>query len=181
MPYPALVVVCKMFRGLFLVAAIMGAVAPSYAQDLKVGYVDLGRIERESAQGKKIIATLKQEFAPREREILEFQARIKEQREQFERERITLSESQRAEKGKSIADMMKKSDRMVYAMRENAQLRRRQITGEFLREQKAAIEAVIKAENFDLVIQKAVFSSNRIDITDRVLAEMAKRAGAAGP
>jgi Skp family chaperone for outer membrane proteins len=52
---------------------------------------------------------------------------------------------------------------------------------DFVRELNAAIQAVSKAQNFDLVLQEAVFSSKRIDITDQVLAEMSKRAGAAGP
>jgi outer membrane protein len=77
--------------------------------------------------------------------------------------------------------MMKKSDRMVYAMQEDVRLRRRQIMVDFVRELNAAIQAVSKAQNFDLVLQEAVFSSKRIDITDQVLAEMSKRAGAAGP
>ena len=77
--------------------------------------------------------------------------------------------------------MMKKSDRMVYALQEDAKLRRGQITEDFLRARNAAIEAVIKAEKFDLVVHKAIFASERADITERVLAEMAKRSGAGGP
>lgn len=170
-----------MLRTVLIAAAFLAAAAPNYAQDVKVGVVNLERLEVESVQGKKLLSTLKQEFAPREQQILEFQAQIKEARDRFEQEQGTLSQTERAERWKSIADMMKKSDRMVYAMQEDAKLRRSQITGDFLRERNAAIEAVIKAEKFDLVVHKAIFASERADITERVLAEMAKRAGAGGP
>jgi outer membrane protein len=154
------------------------AAVPVHPQDLKIGFVSLGRLERESVQGQKAIGLLKQEFAQREQEILDLQNRIKEERTRFEAEKGTLSPSAAAEKWKPIGEMMKKSDRMVYAMQEDVRLRRRQIMVDFLRELSAAIETVSQAQNFDLVLQEAVFSSKRIDITDQVLAEMAKRAGA---
>lgn len=170
-----------MLRTLVLAAALLPVATPAHAQDMRVGFVNLDRVEQESVQGKKIIEALKQEFAPREQKIIEFQARIKEARDRFEAAQGTLSDSERAERWKSIANMMKKSDRMMYALQEDARLRRRQITGDYVRDRNAAIEAVIKAGNFDLVLQKAVFSSDRVDITDKVLAEMARRAGGGAP
>lgn len=156
------------------------AAAFADAQELKIGYVDLGRLERESVQGQRAIEDLKREFGAREREIIELQRQIKEERARFESERSTLSKSELGERWKPIGEMMKKSDRMVYAMQEDMRLRRRQIMVDFFRERNAAITTVGKAENFDLVVQEAVFSSNRIDITDQVLAEMAKQPGAGG-
>jgi len=168
-------------RRVLLAATMVTAAAAIHAQDVKIGYVNLGRLERESVQGQKAIGVLKQEFAQREQELLALQNQIKEERARFESEKGTLSESELAEKWRPIADMMKKSDRMFYAMQEDVRLRRRQIMVDFVRELNAAIQAVSKAQNFDLVLQEAVFSSKRIDITDQVLAEMSKRAGAAGP
>ena len=156
------------------------AAAPFHAQDLKIGFVNSTRVEQESVQGKKIVEALKQEFAPREREILDLQRQIKEERDRFEAEKGTLPESALPEKWKPIAEMMKKSDRMVYAMQEDMRLRRRAIMADFLRDINAAIATVSKAQNLDLVLQEAVFNSKRIDITDQVLVEMAKRAGTAG-
>lgn len=150
------------------------------AQEMKIGFVDLGRLERESPQGQRVTELLKQEFGPREQEIVELQRQIKEERNRFESERSTLPESELAERWKPIAEMMKKSDRMVYAMEEDIRLRRRQIMADFFRARNAAIATVGKTENFDLVVQGAVFSSKRIDITDQVLAEMARQSGGAG-
>jgi len=169
-----------MFRLVLLIVVLFGIAVPACAQALKVGYIDLERLARESPQGKRIVSTLKEEFAPREQEILRFQAQIKEAREQFEQEKNTLPETERNERGKSIAEMMKKSDRMVHAWQEDAKLRREQMTGEFLRVRNTAINTVIKAGNFDLVLHQAVFNSKRVDITDKVLAEMTKSAGAGG-
>ncbi len=159
-----------------LLAAAMATAALAHAQDVKIGFVDAARLERESVQGKQAMALLKEEFESREREVVELQNRIKEERDRFEAERLTLSKSALAERWKPIGEMMKKSDRMVYAMQEDMRLRRGQLMADFLRERTKAISAVGKAQDFDLVVQEAIFSSKRIDITDQVLAEMAKAA-----
>ena len=171
----------QVLRRLVLAAAIVLAAVPLYPQELKIGFVDSKRLEQESAQGKKAIEMLKREFAQREREIVDLQKQIKEERTRFESQKGALPEAALAEKWKPIAEMMKKSDRMVYSMQEDVRLRKREIMVDFVRELNAAITTVSKAQNLDLVLQEAVFSSKRIDITDQVIAEMAKRAGAARP
>ena len=160
-----------------VLACAMTMAALVHAQSLKIGFVDAGRLERESVQGKKAIELLKEEFGSREKEITDLQSQIKEERDRFETERLTMSKSQLAEKWKPIAEMMKKSDRMVYAMQEDMRLRRGQLMEDFMRQRAKAIAAVSEAQNFDLVVQQAIFSSKRIDITDQVLAEMAQASG----
>ena len=173
-------IVRGMLRFILIAAAVFSIAIPLYAQEFKIGFIDLERLGQESPQGRKILNTLKAEFAPREQEIIRFQEQIKEARDRFEAEKTTLSDSQRNERWKPIADMMKQSDRMVYALQEDAKLRREQMTGDFVRERNAAIDVVVKAGSFDLVVHQAYFNSKRVDITDQVLAEMAKRASGGG-
>jgi len=156
-------------------AAVLG-----HAQGIKIGFVDAPRLERDSVQGRRLVETLKREFDPRQQEIVAFQAQIADERARFDAERSTLERAQLVARGNAIAAMMKNSDRMVMAMREDIQRRRNEIAVDFLRDARAAIESVAKAGDFDLVVQEAKFNSTRIDITDQVLAEMARRAGAAG-
>ncbi|HEV8517544.1 MAG TPA: hypothetical protein VGQ54_03155 [Burkholderiales bacterium] len=40
------------------------------------------------------------------------------------------------------------------------------------------MKSIAEAGKFDLIVQQAIYSSTQIDITDQVLKEMAKRAGA---
>jgi len=155
----------------------MALAALAHGQDIKIGFVDAVRLERESIQGRKAIEQLKQEFGPREKEILDLQRQIKDERDRFESGRGALSKSELAEHWKPIAELMKKSDRMVYAMQDDMRLRKTQLMGDFLRERERAIATVGKAQGFDLVVQEAIFSSKRIDITDQVLAEMARGTG----
>ncbi len=169
-----------MLRRIVLAGAVMLAAALAHAQEIKIGFVDAPRLERESVQGKRLVETLKREFGPREQEILALQARIADERARFDAERSALERTELVARGNAIAALMKQSDRMVMAMREDVQRRRNEIAVDFVKDARAAIEAVAKAGNFDLVVQEAKFSSTRIDITDQVLAEMARLAGTAG-
>jgi outer membrane protein len=169
-----------MLRNILLAGAIALATALAHAQEIKIGFIDAPRLERESVQGQRLVETLKKEFGAREQEIIAFQARIADERARFDTARSTLERSELITRGNAIAAMMKKSDRMVIAIREDIQRRRNEIAVDFLKDVRAAIKAVAETGNFDLVVQEARFSSSRIDITEQVLAEMAKRAGAAG-
>jgi len=169
-----------MLRRTFIAGALTLAAVLGHAQGIKIGFVDAPRLERDSVQGRRLVETLKREFDPRQQEIVALQAQIADERARFDAERSTLERAQLIARGNAIAAMMKKSDRMVMAVREDIQRRRNEIAVDFLKDARAAIESVAKAGDFDLVVQEAKFNSTRIDITDQVLAEMARRAGAAG-
>lgn len=169
-----------MFRRVLVAGIVALAAALAHTQEIKIGFIDAPRLERESVQGQRLVEMLKREFGPREQEIVALQAQIADERARFDAERSTLERPELIARGNAIAAMMKKSDRMVMAMSEDVQRRRNEIAVDFLTDARAAIKAVAEAGNFDLVVQEAKFSSTRIDITEQVLAEMAKRAGAAG-
>ena len=41
------------------------------------------------------------------------------------------------------------------------------------------LDAIAEAEKFDLIVQQAIFASNAINLTDRVIKELAKRTATA--
>lgn len=166
-----------MLRRVLLAAVVLTLAAPlAGAQEIKIGFVDTPRLEKESVQGQRFVEMLKREFEPREQEIVAFQKEIEEERKRFDAERSRLEQSELKSRGNALATMMKKSDRMVFAMREDLQRRRNELAVDFVKEVRAAIKAVAEAGNFDLVVQEAKFTSSRIDITEQVLAELARRA-----
>jgi len=151
--------------------------AGAIAQSVKVGYVSLARIEKESAASQHALAVLKQEFEPRHQQLLEFQKRINAAREQFgkDRERLTSVEAQA--KGRELSDMMRQSDQTAAQLSEAFELRRIELRSRLIVEVRAAITSVAEAGQFDLVLQEAIFAGPGIDITELVLKEMARRGG----
>ena len=163
--------------GAFLAATLALAALDAAAQSVKVGYVNLARIEKESAASQAAQAALKQEFEPRHLQLLEFQKRINAAREQFKKDRERLSAAEAQEKGRELTDMMRQSDQTAAQFSEEFELRRNALRAQFIAEVRAAITSVAEAGKYDMVLQEAIFAGPGIDMTEQVLKEMAKRGG----
>jgi outer membrane protein len=159
-----------------LIAGVLTlAAADAAAQSVKVGYVNLARIERESVASQRALEVLKQEFEPRHQQVRELQQRIEAARAQFEKDRSELPAAEAQAKGREIGDMMRQSDQRVVQISQEFELRRNELRARLIAEVRAAITAVAEAGQFDLVLQEAVFAAPTLDITDSVLKEMAAR------
>lgn len=162
----------------FLIAAVLLlAAAGSAAQEVRIGFVDTRRIEAESEPFMRALESIKQEFAPREQQIVEFQKQINADRAQFEKERDALPPAERQRRGNALANAMTKSDHMALALGEDIERRKKEALGNLVGETSAAIKTVAEAGKFDLILQQATYIRPAIDITDQVLKEMAKRSG----
>src|SRR3569623_3507207 len=87
-----------------IAAAAVFAQAPVRADDFKIGFVKTDRIFREANTAKAAQAKLEQEFSKREKELNDMGTALKAASDKFEREAPPLSESQRAQRLKSLFD-----------------------------------------------------------------------------
>ena len=79
--------ICSIFFASVLMLAASGAGAQ---ERTKIGYVNGSRIQNESVPAQRVLETLKKEFGPREKVILDLQKQISVAREQFDKERNSL-------------------------------------------------------------------------------------------
>lgn len=158
-----------------LMAAVMLAAAGAAAQSVKVGVVNLARIEKESAAAKRANNALVAEFEPRNKQIQEFQKKISAAQARLKAAGEKLSQAEQQAQGREIASMMRQSDQMLRALTEELELRKRELGIKMIEEARAAIKSVAEAGKFDLILSDAVFVRPGIDITDQVLKEIAKR------
>jgi outer membrane protein len=150
------------------------AIGAAGAADLKIGFVDVERISRESAPAERASKQLEKEFAPRQQELQRREAHIKEIQGQLEREAMTMAESDRRAKEQELARANVEFQRMQREFREDLTIRRNQeIQGQMERANRV-IRKIAEADKFDLIVQDAVYRDPRIDITDRVLKALAE-------
>jgi outer membrane protein len=157
--------------GLLLAIATVGA---AEAAELKIGFVDVERISRESAPAERASKQLEKEFAPRQQELQRREAQIKELKGQLEREAMTMSESDRRGKEQELSRASVEFQRMQREFREDLTIRRNQEIQGLMERANRVIRAIAEADQFDLVVQDAVYRNPRIDITDRVLKALAE-------
>ena len=164
----------KHFYSTLAALALSLGVAAVEAADLKIGFIDAERINRESAPAERAGKLLEKEFAPRQQELQRREGQIKALQGQLEREAMTMSESDRRGKEQELARMGLDFQRLQREFREDLNLRRNQELGSLFERANRVIKQIAEAEKFDLIIQEAVYRSPRIDITDKVLKALAE-------
>lgn len=143
------------------------------AADIKIGYVDVERIRRESAPAERASKQLETEFAPRAQELQRREAQIKALQGQLEKDAVTMSESERRSKEQELSRSSVDFQRMQREYREDLNMRRNQELAALFERADKVIKQIADAEKYDLILQEAVYRSPRIDITDRVLKALA--------
>jgi len=89
-----------------------------------MGFVNTERIFRESATARQAQQKLEQEFAKREKELVDAGNALKTASEKFEREAPTLAESQRAARQKTLLDQEREFQRKRREFQEDLNARK---------------------------------------------------------
>ena len=147
-------------------AAVEGA-------ELKIGFIDAERINRESAPAEVASKRLEKEFAPRVQELQRREAQIKTLQSQLEKDAMTMGESDRRGKEQELSRLTLDFQRLQRSYSEDLNLRRNQELQMLFERANRVIKQIAEAEKFDLILQEAVYRSPRLDITDRVLKALA--------
>jgi len=169
------------FRGLSMVA-LVGCVATAMpvaaqAQSFKAGFVNTDRILREADTAKAAQAKLEAEFSKRDKELRDMGAAMKAASDKFERDAPTMSESQRQARQRQLADQDRDLQRKNREFQEDLNARKNEELAHVLDKAKRVVKQMAEAENYDVILQEAVYVNPKHDITDKVLKAMNASAG----
>ena len=145
------------------------------AAESKIGFVNTERIFRESAPAVRASKKLEKEFAAREQEIQKLAKQFRDLQAHLEKETVTMSEGERRNKERDLANLNRDLQRSQREFREDLNVRQNEERAAFQDRVNKAISDLAEREKFDLVLQEAVYVSNRIDITDKVLRALADK------
>lgn len=157
---------------LFLLFTSFGAVQAQ--ESAKIGFVNTERIFREANPSKAATAKIEQEFSRREKELQEMASRLKSMSDRLDKDGPILAESDRMKRQRELADLDKDFQRKQREFREDLNQRRNEELATVLERTNKVIKQIAEAEKFDIVFQEAVYISQRIDITDKVLKALNK-------
>jgi outer membrane protein len=159
-----------------LALGALGAVAAN-AQEFKIGFVNTDRIFREASTAKSAQAKLEQEFAKREKDLVDLGNTIKTASEKFEREAPTLSESQRGLRQKQLMDQDREFQRKRREFQEDLNTRKNEEQQVVIERANRAVKQVAESEKYDVIFQEAVYINPKHDITDKVIKSLNASAG----
>ena len=147
----------------------MALVAPSVAQEFRIGFVSTDRIFKEAATAKAAQTKLEQEFSKREKDLVDQGASLKAAADRLEREAPTLSESQRANRQKQLVDQDRDFQRKRREFQEDLNARKNEELQQVLERANKVVKQVAEAEKYDLILQEAVYVNPKHDITEKVI------------
>ncbi len=155
---------------LSLVVMISSAWAqPARAQEVKVGFVNQDRVIREAVIFQQLNQRLQTEFERRERELNEMGSRLRTQVERFEKEAAVLPESERNRRQREIGELDRDLQRKQREFREDLNQRRNEEFSQAQERVQRAIRQVAEAEKYDLILLDAIYFSQRVDVTEKII------------
>lgn len=144
-------------------------IAQADAEGFRIGVVDTERILRESDQAIRAKKKIEREFAARDQEIRKQIKQGKELQETLEKDGSTMSDSVRRFKERELANLNLNLQTMQREYREDLSLRQNEELTVVLARADKAIRAIAESEEYDVILQEAIYRNPRVDITDKVL------------
>ncbi|MDA0359513.1 MAG: OmpH family outer membrane protein [Proteobacteria bacterium] len=138
-------------------------------QELKIGFVNTDRVFKEAAPALRSQKKLQEEFAPRDQVIKAVNSQATEVKAKLEKDGLTMAESEKRALESELARLSREIQRLQREFREELNLRKQEELKVILRIANEEIDKIATEEKYDLILQEAVYRSDRLDITDKVI------------
>ena len=157
-------------KSLLGVALVCALVMPAAAQETKIGVVSLQVIVERAPQTKAVMDALREEFAPREREILAKQKEIEDLQAKVQKDLAVMGETERRNAEKNLRDLQRDFTRLRSEYQEDSNLRRNEEFGVLQRSVLKEVQDYAEQQGYDLIVGDGVlYVSSAINITEEVL------------
>ena len=154
---------------LSLLAVALIGISQAAVAETKIGFVNSDRVMREAAPAVRAQQRLEKEFEKRDEELQRMAKDLKAMQENLERDGATMTESDRRNKERAVNDINRDFQRKQREFREDLNQRRNEELASVLDKANRSVKDIAEKENYDIIIQEAVFANPRIDITDKVI------------
>jgi outer membrane protein len=162
----------KAHRLMRLVLPLVALLISGYADavELKIGYVNAAKVIDQAPQGEVALKKLEAEFGARDKELVATQNKIKQIEGDLEKNALVMKESDRRIKERDLLLLKRDLKRATQEFREDYNQRRNEELAVLQKIVYKAIVEIAKQEKYDLIMHEgAVYASDKIDITDKVL------------
>ena len=175
------VVKVSMGKAILCVALLLSFALPAFAQEVKIGVVNIPVLMEQAPQARVAMAALEEEFQPRQRTILAKQTEFKDLSDKVQRDIVVMGETERRNAEKELRDLQREVTRLQTEFQEDLNLRRNEELGKLQRSLLKEVQDYAQAAGFDLVVGDGVlYASTTVNITENVLRAMEANFQAAG-
>ena len=163
------------FKSLVFVLGFVAMAGLANAAELKIGYVNAVKVIEEAPQGESALKKLEAEFAPRDKQIVEMQNRLKHLEQDLEKNALVLKENEHRSREFEVVTLKRDLRRATQEFREDYNLRRNEELAALQKIVQKTIAEIAKQENYDLILESAVYAGPKVDVTDKILKKLGKK------
>lgn len=146
------------------------------AEDYKLGAVNAIRVLEKSPQAEDARKIIEKEFAPRDKQLVAAQKKLKEIEDKLAKDSAIMSESERKKMERDFINQKRELKRSQDEFREDFNFRRNEEFAKIQKQIVAAIQKVAKENNYDAVLlsDSVIYASPKMDMSDLVVEYLKK-------
>jgi len=145
------------------------------AQSVKLGVVNVGMLLEKAPQAQAAGKSLEKEFGPQQTELKRMAAKLEQMQQDYQKNQLILSESQKAASEREITMMTLDIQRKRNDIQELVNIRRNEELASLQNEVNKAIRIIGEQQAYDLILYEGIaYTNNRLDITEAVLKYLEK-------
>jgi len=166
----------------FLVAAVfLLGTSSAFAEDIKLGYVDMQRALNETEDGRKAKEKLKKDFDQKQKELDEQQNQLKKDIEDLDKKRTLLPADKVREKEAELRSRLEKVQQTYMRHQQDLQGKEQKETVKIFERMTKIIGEIAAAENFSMIVDKSalVYAKPHLDLTNELIRRYNKTGGVA--
>ena len=154
---------------LILILAVTLGWPASAAEGTKIGIVNPGQLLERAPQNIASLKLLEDEFRPRHQALVGLRDRIVQLDGDLEKNVLVLQATEAEARRREIETLKRRLKREQTEYREDYNLRRNEELAKLQTLVRETIFQIAKEEGFDLILEQAVYVSDRINLTQKVL------------
>ena len=156
----------------FLIASVfLLGTSAAFAEDVKIGYVDMQRALNETDDGRKAKEKLKKDFDQKQKELDEQQNALKKDMEDLEKKRTLLPPEKAREKDAENRARLEKIQQTYLRHQQDLSGKEQKETQKIFERMTKIIQEIAAAENFSMIVDKSalVFAKPHLDLTNELI------------
>ncbi len=157
------------------------AVGTAYAEDLRIGYVDMRKVLTESKAGKRVKDDIEKTVKLRQESLGREEQQLKNLQQSFEKDKLLLSDAQKQTKQKEFEEKVKAYQQSTAEAERELQQKQSEYTRKAVPEIRAIIRDLAKEEKLALVFEKnempVLYAADGPDLTAKVIQRLDAKGG----
>jgi len=152
--------------------------AQAQAAGLRIAVVNYGQLLQESPQAQSAVASLRTEFAPKQRSLQTEAAQLKAKEDTLKKNEATMTQDQRDQAEVELREKYQDLARKQSEIQDDVNTRRNELMSGLQKTLQQVVQTYARQQRYDLVLADGfIYATPTIDITPAILSALKSQAG----